>query len=207
MNLIREAKEIQTEITHLLLKDDISQLSKKYDELDVIYKLLNNLTNDVKLIRINCQTEIISRLKKIRNEVEILEQENLTINEIHQLQNKTHGMKEVAPGIMLPVISVPNDNFIPDSQLYHIDNTDDFAIRINGTIIRGKINNFDKNWTPGSWLFTREPLQKKNIHMRHIGSADTLAVDIQSATRIELSQRSAQCAHDLLIQLAIDATL
>lgn len=240
MDLITRAKTIQSEISQLLRRDDIENLSIKFDDLDAIYRVLNGVMHDLKLIRQNCQTEIMSRLKKIRSEVEILDQPIPTAAEIQQLQSRDHGTKEIAPGIALPVISVPTEDFIPDSPLYYIRSTDEFACRINGTIIQGRIRDFGEGkstvkckqgaaccvpgcawghptatttdgsirtlikWSPGSWIYTDRPLEKKNLHMRHIGSANTLLPDINSVTRGELTDRAHQTAHDLFVQLAID---
>lgn len=240
MDLVSKAKTLQTEIARLLRNDDIEQLGTKYDDIDAIYRVLNLMTQEVKLVRQNCQNEIVSRLKKIRCDIEILDNDVATAAEIQQLQSRDHGTKDVAPGIALPVITVATEDFIPDTPLYYVRSTEEFACRINGTVIRGRILDFStgassvkcrrgmtctaplcpwghstastddgqpralKTWSPGNWLFTANALEKKNLHMRHIGSRSTLQADIAQATRVELADRAQQTAHDLLVMLAID---
>lgn len=240
MDLVSKAKQLQSEIQSLLRKDDIEQLGKKFDDLDATYRVLNSLLQDIKLIRKNCHAEIVSRLRKIRTEVEILESDYPTAAEIQQLQLRDHGMREIAPGVQLPVVTVASDVFIPDTPLYYVKNTDEYAVRINGSLISGRVLNISTGqssikcrrwiacdvagcpnghptgktesgapraeftWSPGSWLYTSDALSRKNLHMRHIGGRDTLAADIPQATRAETTQRAAQTAHDLLVQLAID---
>lgn len=142
MDLIGKAKSLQTDIAKLLRTDDLEMLAKKFDDLDAIYRVLNSLVQDIKLIRQNCYTEITSRLKKIRSELEILDNPAPNASDIQQLQSRDHGTKEVAPGIHLPVITVATEDFIPDSPLYYIRSSNDFAIRINGSLIRGRIRDF-----------------------------------------------------------------
>jgi hypothetical protein len=240
MDLVSKAKALQTDIARLLRADDIEQLAKKFDDLDSIYRVLSSLTQDVKLVRQNCQTEIISRLKKIRCDIEILDNDQPSASDIQQLQSRDHGTKEVAPGVSLPVVTVATEDFIPDTPLYYIRSTDEFACRINGTLIRGQILDFSngassvkcrngaacnipscswghptavtddgkprtvQTWSPGSWLYTDQALQKKNLHMRHIGARSTLCADMAHITRSELVDRARQTAHDLLVQLAVD---
>jgi hypothetical protein len=243
MDLIGKAKSLQTDIAKLLRTDDLEQLAKKFDDLDALYRVLNSLVQDIKLIRQNCYTEITSRLKKIRSEVEILDNPAPTAADIQQLQSRDHGTREVAPGIALPVVAVATEDFIPDSPLYYIRSSDEFAVRINGSLIRGRIRDFSSGassvkcrrgascreegcqwghptdrtedgrsralvtWSPGSWIYTDRALEKKNLHMRHIGSRNSLLPDIQAATRSEMADRAQQTAHDLLVQLAIEHAL
>ena len=198
-----------------------------YDQLDELYQALNKAVREIKLIKIGSQTSIVSKIGKLRDDIEILEQPNCTLDDLHRLQFKERGMREVAPGITVRTIVVPNEDFIPDSPLYYIQSSNEYAVKINGTLIKGNILNInsndtkniacycnhdkckwghdnDRSWSPGCWLFTRAPLSQKNRYMRHIGSADTLAGDISAATRSEKETRMRQTAHDLLIQLCID---
>lgn len=144
MNYVSQAKTLQTEIARLLRNDDIKQIAEKYDQLDALYREMSGVVQEIKLIRQNCNTEIISRLRKIRCDVEILDNDAPTAAEIQQLQLRDHGTREVAPGISLPVITVPTEDFIPDSQLYYIRSTDEFGVRINGTLIHGCVRDISQ---------------------------------------------------------------
>lgn len=142
MDLVSKAKQLQSEIQVLLRKDDLEQLGKKFDDLDATYRVLNSLLQDIKLVRKNCQTEIVSRLRKIRQEVEILENDYPTAAEIQQLQLRDFATKEIAPGVAIPVVSVASETFIPDTPLYHVRATDEYAVRIAGSLISGRILNY-----------------------------------------------------------------
>lgn len=208
MNFLKYAKRLQSEINNKLDVDDLESAGNKFDHLDALYQALKTATNEIKLIKMGSQTQIISRLRKLREDIEILEQDNISLDDIAILQSKDSCMKEVAPGINLRTTVVATEDFIPDSPLYFIRNTGEYAIKVQGLIIKGVIKNIKStpssdSWTPGDFLYTDRPLLKKNMHMRHIGSRDSLKSDIEMATRREKETRAAQLAHDLLIQLCI----
>ena len=57
-----------------------------------------------------------------------------------KLKNHTRSV-EAAPGIFINAITVPCLDEIPDTSIYFIDDLKQFAISINGTILRGNIGN------------------------------------------------------------------
>jgi hypothetical protein len=226
MNFVNSSKKIQSKISVFLESNNITAAAQAYDQLEEIYNVLYKVLSEIKLIKLGCRTSLISKIKKLREEIEILEQPSTSLEDIQKLQLKDKGVMEVAPGINLRTLIVPSEEFIPDSPLYYIRLTDEYAIKINGTLIKGKIRDFSKStknimcicnkkdckwghdahhtWSTGSWIHTTEPLMKKNQHMRHIGSRSTLLGDIKISTRMEKEIRMRQVAHDLLIQLCID---
>lgn len=227
MNFVNTAKRLQSEITQTLDHDDLAAAGAKYDQLEALFQALKTATSEIKLIKLGSQTQIITRLRKLREDINILDQPTVTLEDIQMLQAKDTGIKEVAPGITLRTTVVPTEDFIPDSPLYYIRSTQEYAVKVQGVVIKGCIKNIqtgsmktadcqtlgctgckwghanDSSWAPGNFLFTREILAKKNLHMRHIGSRDTLKSDILAATRREKVVRSSQLAHDLLVQLCI----
>lgn len=208
MNFVNQAKRLQSDITLALDQDDLILAGNKFDQLDLLLQQIKTTANEIKLIKLGSQTQIVTRLRKLRNDINILEQPDVSLEDIASLQMKDTGVKEVAPGIDLRTTVVPTEDFIPDSPLYFIRATNEYAIKVQNVVIKGSIKNmqphYNENaWSPGNFLFTREQLAKKNLHMRHIGSRDTLLSDINAATRREKETRSKQVAHDLLIQLCI----
>lgn len=229
MDQIQNAKILQSEISELLSQDKLVETTGKFAELDRMFQATKALYQEISLIKQSAQCQIIERLKKIRCDVEILENPNATLEDIQRLQHKDSDVRELAPGISVSTVAVPNEDFVPDTPLYYLRSTGEFAVKISGSVIRGKIGDIDPSgrvamcnhadactkskcswnhqvgdvWSPGNFLYTREPLQKKNLHMRHIGSRTDLKIEIQAATRAEREMRARQTAHDLLIQLCI----
>ncbi len=207
MNFVNSAKKYQYEISHAMHIDDIISGSNAYDKLDDLCQSLIKAVNEIKLIKMHCLSQIISKIKKIRSDMELINQPDITIDELQSLQLK-ESIREVAPNISLQVISVPTEEFIPDSPLYYLRASDEYAIKVQGLTIKGNIQNIRTNkvsdgWSASNFLYTKEPLMAKNITMRHIGSRDTLITEIYSATQKEKNLRNKQLAHDLLIGLCI----
>lgn len=228
MNFVNTAKKIQTDVSGLLDQDDLLAAGEKYDQLDELHAALQSAAAEIKLIKMGCKTQIVSRIKALREEVEILEQPNASLEDIQRLQLGDRGLQEVAPGISMRTVTVPSEEFIPDSPLYYIRATGEYAVKIQGCVVRGVLRNIEENstksvkcrvadcagckwghdsdaaWSVGNFMYTTRPLSHKNLHMRHIGSRDRLRTEIVNATRCEKESRGRQVAHDLLVQLCIN---
>lgn len=232
MQAIQEAADMSSKIQDLLSQDRLIELSEEFTKLDFLYSQVKYTYEQIKLVKLNTQSTITDRLKRIHRDIEILESESPTLNEIQELQLKDKDMKMLAPGVAIVAQNVSDETFIPNVPVYYIKSTNEFGVRINGVLIKGNIGNISQTkndsrciacpnpkcnienckwlhparqqwFSPGSWLYTREPVNGKNKYMRHIGNRDTLLTEINSSTRIERELRSRQCAHDLLVQLAI----
>lgn len=61
-----------------------------------------------------------------------------------------------------------------------------------------------RNFQDKSWLYTNEPQNIKNRHMRHVGSRNKLAIDIQLLSDMEKNMIRDQLIHDILVVLSIN---
>jgi hypothetical protein len=228
MEYIQTAKLLQRDLVDAIEHDELVKFGDRYDEMETLYKTVAHAAQEIRLIIRGSHQLISNRLKKIRADIEILEKPSADAVDIAELELNDRSVREVAPGISMRTISVPSEEFIPDAFLYYIRNTDEYGIKIQGCVIKGVIRDIAATrravpcprrecadskctwghvgtiaFSPSNFLYTREPLQQKNLHMRHVGSRDTLRFDIANATRAELAARNAQTMHDLLVQLAI----
>lgn len=159
--------------------------------------------------------------------------------------------KELIDGIILPVRIVQKAADIPVAPIYYIRELKQYAININGVVIKGNLGNIVeyqtkysarcdygiecksfitgkpcnyyhepndyiklnlpipdiiRNFTIGSFIYSRN-LRCKTYFTRHVGSYDTLAVDLQNLRKIqyreEISNREGQLIHDLLIYMIL----
>lgn len=211
MNFINSSKLLQKEIMRLLNEDLIDEAGYKYDQLEKIYEGLAKTLEEVKLLKDSCRSQIVEKLKLIRQQLDLIEAPKANLEDLQLLQTNESGLKEVSPGIFLSAISVSSDEFVPDTPLYFIRSSDEYCIKIQGCLIKGKLKDIvkdlkdpDTEFSIGNFMYTSEPLKKKNQHMRHIGSKSSLRSEIQNATRLEKKQRAEQLAHDLLVQLCIN---
>lgn len=157
--------------------------------------------------------------------------------------------QEITKHTKLPVVRVETPEDIPVHPLYYVESMKQFAVSINGIILRGNIGNIEeyqsektarceygkeckclttgckyyhdpkdyidkkipiihqlRNFTTGSFLYTRN-LNSKTYYARHIGSLNTLEIDIarlkKRQFREEINTRQDQLMHDLLILLIL----
>lgn len=61
-----------------------------------------------------------------------------------------------------------------------------------------------RNFLAQSWIYTPEPQNLKNKHMRHVGSRDNLIIDIPLISDLEKRKFKDQTIHDILVTLSID---
>lgn len=80
---------------------------------------------------------IISDFSESESESE--NKERKKINDL--LKNNIITKKKVSPGIYIPVICINNIDELPNFNIYHINDINQFAIKINGVVIRGNIGN------------------------------------------------------------------
>jgi hypothetical protein len=219
--ILNQAKVLNNYISNTI-NSDILGAVEKFQELDKISQAAKALAKEIELIKLSAQASVITSLKKMRADIEILEDPEATLEDIQKLQSHHNNLVgEVAPGITLNAQIVPSSEFIPDMPLYYINNTGEYGIKVNGRLISGVIHNIVDDfrntttenkkdlldpqsiWSPGNFIYTKQPLLGKNKYMRHIGSKDSLKTDIALATNYEKILRGKQLAHDLLIQLAI----
>lgn len=213
--ILNQAKLLNNEINNEINNDIISAVTK-FQDLDKIAQAAKALAKELELIKLSAQASVITNLKKMRADIEILEDPDATLEDIQKLQSQGNNtVGEIAPGIILNTQIVPSSEFIPDTPLYYISDIGEYGIKVNGVLISGLIHNFadstngedllsrTSNWTPGNFIYTKQPLRGNNKYMRHIGSRDSLRTDISLATNYEKTLRGKQLAHDLLVQLAI----
>jgi hypothetical protein len=230
MEYVDKAKNIQSKILKEFRDENYDKISEHITELDSIYNFVNYLAQEIRLVKLNTKNIIVGELRTLNRDIKILEKKNPSLEEIKLLKLSDFSYKELAPGISLPVMVVPDENYIPSTPLYYIKNTEEFGVKVLDTVISGKIGNFVETtkaiqcpkrsqhdtilckwshatgncWIPEHFLYTRDPVNSRNINLRHIGSRDSLLEEIFLATKREKESRVKQTAHDLLVQLCIN---
>lgn len=222
-NDLDRAKRLQSRILQAPLSHDpvqaIVQSALLYDELDRIDARVQYVHAQIKLIRSTMHTHIATNISSTDRVLHALIAPGADIAD---------NMHELAPGISLPAISVRYEELIPDTPLYYILDTREYAVRISNSVFKGHIGTIDNEqrypcrmraahdhtacrhahdaptWSVANWLYTAQTLSARNKCMRHFGTRDTLACDIRQSTQSERSMRSAQTMHDVLVKLCMD---
>jgi hypothetical protein len=196
-NVIHRSKELAEAVASSLKVDKLLDASNVFKQLQELSAMVKTLAHEVELIKQASQNHFISYLKQLRYDIQILESPKTLVD-----LEEYNSTEEVAKGIRVPYQTVSDLDCIPDTPLYHVKGTDEFAVKINGQIIKGRIHSPDEQgFKSGNWIYTREPLAAKNKWMRHIGDPKILKEEIEGATREEKRLRLDQLAHDLLICL------
>lgn len=202
--IIRQANVANSQISEFLRNDQILDASAEFEKLQHLQTLVKTLSNEIELTRLTSQANIVNYLKRLRCNIEILESPLASMDDIQRLSETKIPNHEIVPGISLANHIIPDETFIPDMPLYYISETDEYAIKVNGLLIKGKIHDpEEQGFKSGNWIYTKEPLNLKNKFMRHIGSPKHLKLEILESTTAEKDLRLKQLSHDLLINLAI----
>jgi len=205
--IIQQCLTLSQKIQLDILNDNILDASESFTKLQNIQNLVKTLANEIELTKLASQANIINYLKRLRYDIQILESPLSTIEDIQRLSSdakSVYGGGEIASGITIISHVVPDESFIPDSTIYYISSTGEYALKVNGMLIKGLIKPPDeKGFKSGNWIYTKEPLNSKNKCMRHIGDPKNLSSEISNSTKKEKDLRCKQLAHDLLINLAI----
>lgn len=198
--------------------DNIVEMMGNYKLLTKRFDLHNTETKRMEKMIRSAENMIINKTKDLAKTIRTCNKSIMTKEEIKYLSDMevNDNRTEVAPGITLPVIHVPDDSYIPNSHLYYNDATGKCGIKILGHLITGEIGEISEKrthcidskltyplWQNAEWLYTRSPINKKNKRMRHLGSRSTLLKDIYVATKHEQIQRNKQLSHDLLVTLCV----
>jgi len=215
--------------------DDIKKVMVDYNQMCELY---DNMVEDLKIkerLVQSCKNVILDKLIKYRKEINIIKkQDRLTKDDVKTLIQPTSvNSHQVAPGLRLPLISVPSEDRIPNSYLYTIPGSNQVYVKVLGRVIKGCIGNMDydktlkkhikcKNpkhtphtkciyyhpgeiptWRNSQWLSTNQIYTKGNKLMRHVCGREDLMRQILQATKYEQSIRRGQLMHDLLILMLI----
>ena len=211
---------------------DVKFLKDEFLRIEALYEKARYVTEQLKLIKTNAKTTAYTKLKTFREQANILAAEDVKDEDIELLDSleQTYTQR-VAPNIRLPAITVATEDFVPDSQLYYIKSTNKFAVRILGQILSGNVGTVENTrrsskifkcqrvecdkmcgrkhpgdhprWLNNNWMYSNQPIDRKNKNMRHIGSRTSLYEDIFTASKTEIDMRYEQLMHDLLITLCI----
>lgn len=191
----------------ITLRDEINKLDITKDATEIVRKLaeIKELSNDANRIAdfisstyYSIKLELSKKIHEVRNELDGIE----VINDRH---------REVAPGITLPVIAVPTVDNVPDIPLYYSLDTQEFVIKVLGTVISGNVGRLisTKNKSGSipefkvqNWIYSPVPYGPKNREMRHVGHRDTLLQDLKFESRRMIKLRNKMLMHDLLITLS-----
>lgn len=235
--ILEHAKTLQHKILHADATVDplqtLKDIKQHYDTLAEITSQVHYLNDQLKLVRNSLRGYITTNIKNIKYDIDIIEDPASSIDDLTQVGNHDGNLREVAPGIQLPVITVKYEDLIPSSPLYYVSSTGRYAVKILDSIISGHIGHIAPSgskkiyqctlagdhdttrcryshrgdfptWSYSSWLYTPHALQASNRLMRHIGSRETLLSDIRQSVRSERQTRTDQTMHDILVKLCMD---
>lgn len=234
--LLQKAKTIQNQVLSTGSSEEpltaLENIRKAYDEIVNIVTHVHYVNEQLKLIRNSLHGYISTNIKNLKHDLDILEDPQAGVEDIVNINSNGGNMHEIAPGVLLPVITVKYEDLIPSSPLYYISSTNQYAVKILDSVISGQVGFIADNtkkiyncklnhdhclskcryfhpgeiptWSYSNWIYTPQTLSTLNRRMRHIGSRDTLASDIRQSTKQERDMRSLQTMHDILIKLCMD---
>lgn len=211
--------DLQKQIGALCPITETKQIAEKWEELETRLHAAQKTYIELRNISQATRQTIAAKIGRYRNSLALLE---------YDVETKSVN-REVAPNLHLDVTEVPNAEAIPDAQIYYIENTQEYAFRLNGNLIAGHIGNIHtrghkhircpkteckcKLWHQGepvsflqsSWVHTDAPPGGATANMRHAGNRDTLAADIKRLPKREINLRHRQLIHDALIYTLLTA--
>jgi len=212
--LINELKTQYSPIT-----SDPSDICKRFEMFKSVYEILEKEYHSAKIIYDELKTNIHKYLQDYKNLLDVIivsknTEENYILLNNH-IQNKSQYIDnnntknfEVSPGIFISATQVKNIALIPETPIYYIEDTKEFGININGTIIKGnlldvcppRMKPLQNQVAASSFLYI--PNGKGNV--RHIGNKKELFKEIIQGTPYEKDIRKIQTMSDILTCLSID---
>jgi len=139
-----------------------------------------------------------------------------------------------APGLSIWSNIASTITELPDNPIYFIKDSNQFAICINGVLLKGNIGNIldsgtvktrikecscnselcdnyhpknkdeVRNFTSDSFVYSTGKLTRRNVNMRTIGSRNTLYSDLQQKGIRNYQLFKDQIMHDILVMLVIE---
>jgi hypothetical protein len=139
---LEKAYLLQSQIKSNCDLNKLDDMYKTFDDINALYTEMNNICDQIKIIRHNSKMHIMQQLSLFKKEMEMLSLNNLTRDELLLLEpSKVNVEFEAAPNINLPAIKVLDECHIPNVPLYYLENEKAFAIKISGTVLKGQIGN------------------------------------------------------------------
>jgi hypothetical protein len=213
--------ELKNSLASLIL--DPTNVYQRYENFKNIYELLEKeylsykaIHDDLKVNVSNYVYDYMEILKTIV--VPKNTEENFGILNTYITQGlKLHDVKQsvktidldLAPSIKVRVIPVKNESLVPETPIYYLEDSKEFAVNIQGTIFKGNIRDIlppkIKQTSPdqiksSSYLYMPNVT---NDNVRKIGNKKNLYNEILSSTSKERMVRKIQCIQDILTCVAI----
>jgi uncharacterized protein YdbL (DUF1318 family) len=225
MNFVTRAKKLQNDINAAATDGKFERAADCYEQMQELEGAIEKCLTEIRLMRAAGLQKITDELQVASRDVAFL-RSPASFDDVYRALETTH-QREAVPGIELPTVTVATADFVPDTPLYFVRETEEYAVRIAGQLFSGHVRAMDTGtaavdcpnrrphdaakckwnhgeaWNPASFIYTREPLNQKNVHMRHIGDRRRLAAEIESSTRRECAARVDQTMHDILVCLCI----
>lgn len=223
INKLNDGKILNNELKTQFspITSDLSDICKRFEMFKNVYEILEKEYNSAKIIYDDLKVNIHKYLQDYKNLLDVIivskntEENYIMLN--NHIQNKSqyivnNNIKtfEISPGVSIPATHVKNVALIPETPIYYIEDTKEFGININGTVIKGNLLDIcPPRMKPGknqvaasSYLYI--PGGKGNI--RHIGNKKELFKEIIQSTPFERNIRKLQTMNDILTCLSIDNT-
>lgn len=212
MNLLKTIYNLQAEISNIDVNENknVIDAMKKYNDIGDEYKKQFAIFVELKK-SFECLENIIKlSICQFCHTTDIISQDRLDDSDINTLQN--YKSYQITPNIAMPIIKIPNDTYMTNSNIYYNLKTNKVCIKIMGHVISGHglldiITNDNKTLRKSentikntSWLHTDRPWSKSNKHMRHltIHNLETQLTNTELKTN-EKKIREKQLIHDILI--------
>lgn len=213
--LINELKTQYSPIT-----SDPGDICKRFEMFKNMYEILEKEYISAKIIYDELKSNIYKYLQDYKNLLDVIivskntEENYILLNNHIQhksqyiINNNTKTF-EISPGINITATQVKNVALIPETPLYYMEDTKEFGININGTIIKGNLLDIcpprmkpvANQIAASSYLYI--PGAKGNI--RHIGNKKELFKEIIQSTPFEKNVRKLQTISDIITCLSIDS--
>lgn len=175
-DIIRQAECIHEKFTHNFMFEDLKTMNSMYKDLNTLNKAVYTAHRKVSdIYKLSCKL-FAEKISNFRNTLSIIGRVNapdsdqdtfkpvLSDKFMKQLITPDQKYEFVSPGIKIPITIIDDDDELPNCNIYFIKKFAQFAIKINGQVLRGNIGQIFTNKK------SKHPSQKQYITKCKYGS-------------------------------------
>jgi len=156
-DLIKHSESIYSKFRSDFMFEELGTMRSLREELELLQNTLALSNKKVSAIVEQSNTLFTEHVNKFRNTLKIMGNVNApsSVNDtfepilsdkfMMQLVTPDQRYENVAPGVQIPVIMVDTIKDLPNYNMFFIKDFAQFAIKINGQVLRGNIGHIDTN--------------------------------------------------------------
>jgi hypothetical protein len=137
--IMEQIENLQKQIHDIKSVDEFDKTKKLIHEMQSIRNAKRIELEKIERTFKNTLKFIHTHVKQFRAELDITMSSGSLSSKQKMILTRRNSMSNVVPDIAIPAISVPDETFIPNYNMYYIQNTNEFAIKISGTLLSGNV--------------------------------------------------------------------